>query len=302
MTEITIGSTKGFFKIFVGQHNFITKSIRDMLREILDEMSKDPNKLVNLETIIQNSMVKDRGLLGHFITEIAGPELVFIERSGLYFGFLFGLIQMTVWVIFPHQWVLPLGGLLVGWITNYLAVTLLFKPNKPKKIVPWEIQGVFIKRQKEVATKFANVMVDSVFTIENLTRETLHGAEKQPAMSMVEAKVNKALDKEQNNPILAHLFGKDMINDARADLMGRINTIDPANIKNEKADEIFQEKSQQIHNQINNNLNRLEPEEFNDIIRPVFKADEWKLIAAGAALGLVAGILQLTHVFADYVA
>ena len=43
--------------------------------------------------------------------EVAGPEFKFIERSGLYFGFLFGIIQMFVWIVYPAGWVLPAAGL-----------------------------------------------------------------------------------------------------------------------------------------------------------------------------------------------
>jgi len=39
------------------------------------------------------------------------------------------------------------------------------------------------------------------------------------------------------------------------------------------------------------------PEEFQDLLRPCFQEDEIKLIAAGAALGFLAGLAQLTFIF-----
>jgi len=274
----------------------ITKSIKKIVADLLEEMAESPEKMIDIDAIIHQSMVKDRGLLGHFITEIAGPELKFIEKSGLWFGFLFGLLQLAVWMLYPQQWMLPIGGFLVGYVTNFLALTLLFEPSTPRKLGPWVIQGVFIKRQTEVATKFANVIVNSIFTLENLASETLQGNKRESLMAMAEEKINTALDREQKNPILARLFGKDMINDMRADLLAGMHNLDPKKIKSESLETVFAERTQKLHQQLDGNLSKLKPDEFNNILRPVFKADEWKLILAGAVLGTGAGALQMLFI------
>ena len=41
----------------------------------------------------------------------------------------------------------------------------------------------------------------------------------------------------------------------------------------------------------------LPPEEFQDLLRPCFQEDEWKLILMGGVLGLLAGLAQLVFVF-----
>ncbi len=38
---------------------------------------------------------------------------------------------------------------------------------------------------------------------------------------------------------------------------------------------------------------------YEGVLRPAFQQDEWKLIAAGAVLGTVAGVLQLVYIFGD---
>jgi hypothetical protein len=38
----------------------------------------------------------------------------------------------------------------------------------------------------------------------------------------------------------------------------------------------------------------MEPEGYENVLRPAFKQDEWKLIIAGAVLGAAVGILQVT--------
>jgi hypothetical protein len=43
----------------------------------------------------------------------------------------------------------------------------------------------------------------------------------------------------------------------------------------------------------------LDPESFEGVLRPAFQQDEWKLIVAGAVLGLGAGVLQVLYMFQD---
>ena len=46
-------------------------------------------------------------------------------------------------------------------------------------------------------------------------------------------------------------------------------------------------------------MSELNAEEFEGVLRPAFQEDEWKLILAGAVLGLGAGILQVVYIFGD---
>lgn len=46
--------------------------------------------------------------------EVGRKEIMFIERSGLVFGFLFGLLQTLLWYFYQGLWVLPVGGFMVS--------------------------------------------------------------------------------------------------------------------------------------------------------------------------------------------
>ncbi|MFB6344805.1 MAG: DUF445 domain-containing protein, partial [bacterium] len=59
----------------------------------------------------------------------------------------------------------------------------------------------------------------------------------------------------------------------------------------------YLEDSLDIGNTLSSKLKSLGPEEFEGILRPAFQEDEWLLIAVGAALGFIAGILQFIFLF-----
>jgi hypothetical protein len=48
-----------------------------------------------------------------------------------------------------------------------------------------------------------------------------------------------------------------------------------------------------LESELNKNLFKLTPSEFEQVLRPIFQEDESILIAVGATLGAVAGCLQL---------
>jgi hypothetical protein len=46
-------------------------------------------------------------------------------------------------------------------------------------------------------------------------------------------------------------------------------------------------------------MEAMPPAQFQDLLRPCFQEDEWKLILLGAVLGFGAGLAQLVLVFGD---
>lgn len=72
-------------------------------------------------------------------------------NSGFGFGFLLGLFQMGAWAAVPAMWTLPVAGALVGYVTNWIAIKLLFEPAEPVNVGDlFVLQGLFESRQVEV--------------------------------------------------------------------------------------------------------------------------------------------------------
>jgi uncharacterized membrane protein YheB (UPF0754 family) len=92
-----------------------------VIRESLEDIKIDIEDLVDLKRMAIDALLADRAFLNTIFLECGKDEFVFIERSGIYFGFLFGLIQMALWVVYPADWTLPVAGFFLGYITNVLA-------------------------------------------------------------------------------------------------------------------------------------------------------------------------------------
>jgi uncharacterized membrane protein YheB (UPF0754 family) len=278
-------------------NTLVRRNVRAVTVAMMDRMANEAHDLIDIEAIVRDAMVDDRALLGRVLVEIAGPEFKFIERSGLWFGFLFGVVQMGVWIVYPAGWVLPAAGFVVGYVTNWLALNLIFEPKEPKQIGPFRLQGVFIKRQREVATSFADVISDRVLTPENMVQHISDGPNKQRVLDLIEDQVEDSMKTYERDAMVAMLVSKEKLAEAKADLLDRVRKADMSDSRQLKR---FANQSRHIHHQLERNLVALDSTQFSGILRPVFQKDEWKLILAGGVIGTGIGALQVVLLFGGF--
>ncbi len=55
-------------------------------------------------------------------------------------------------------WWLPATGAFIGWVTNKIALTLLFRPRDPVRLGPWRLQGVIPARRERLARGIARAV------------------------------------------------------------------------------------------------------------------------------------------------
>ncbi|NTW04644.1 MAG: DUF445 family protein, partial [Peptococcaceae bacterium] len=63
---------------------------------------------------------------------------------------------------------LPIIGATIGWITNVLAVKLLFRPHRSVMVFGYKLQGLIPKRQRELSSSIGQVVEDELISIEDL--------------------------------------------------------------------------------------------------------------------------------------
>ncbi|HNF49642.1 MAG TPA: DUF445 family protein, partial [Chitinophagales bacterium] len=60
---------------------------------------------------------------------------------------------------FSWKWItVPLIGAFIGWITNWLAIKMLFRPRQPVKILWFTFQGIFPKNKPRIANKLGEIV------------------------------------------------------------------------------------------------------------------------------------------------
>ena len=83
-------------------------------RNMMAELRNNLDQVFDLKHLIVSNLVRDKRLLNRMFQEAGADAFKFLIRSGLYFGFLIGLLQVTVFAITHAHIVLPLFGLADG--------------------------------------------------------------------------------------------------------------------------------------------------------------------------------------------
>lgn len=269
-----------------------------IIRDLMTEVRTNVRYMFDLKGMITRVLVRQKTLLNHIFLETGRAEFVFIGRSGAYFGFVFGLIQMLIWMFFQAWWLLPLFGLLVGWATNWLALKMIFNPKKPLRFAGLRIQGLFFKRQQEVAADYGNLVASEILTPQNILEEILTGPYAEKLFALVQTEVQRAIDSSASvaRPFVTWTLGSDDYEQIKAEAVREVVARMPETLSHMTG---YAHDAMGIKQTLVSRLQNLTPRQFEGMLRPAFEEDEWILIAVGAALGFAVGWFQLIALFSN---
>ena len=108
---------------------------------------------------------------------------------------------------------LPLIAALIGWATNYLAIKMLFHPREPKKILWLSFQGVFPKRQNQIAEKLGTLVANELFSMKDIGQRIEELSTQPEAMEEVGKRIEKTIRGKLISafPMLSMFLSDDMI-------------------------------------------------------------------------------------------
>lgn len=267
-----------------------------IIEAVMAEVEERIETLLDLKGMIQEHLSTNKELLIRIFLEVGAKEFKFIVNSGFYFGALFGVIQMVVWYFYPEWWILPFFGLLVGYATNVIALKIIFQPLNPVKIGPFTLQGLFLKRQHEVSDTYSAIVTDEILTIRNMIAEMLNGPKKEQTRAIISKHFRRIVDETagMRKPFVQSTLGPTSF----ANLKEKASETALKMADSAFDDPAFnKDRSLAIQAIMKTRMRQLSPEGFQNMLRPAFQEDEWKLILAGGILGLIAGVCQLVFIF-----
>ncbi|MDX1621989.1 MAG: hypothetical protein R3320_13410 [Nitriliruptorales bacterium] len=274
----------------------VRRRLPSTIDALVDDMVDHIEHLLDLRLMVVRKMAEDRTLLNRTFWEVGREEFRFIIRSGAYFGGLLGLIQMLIWMAFPAWWILPLAGLGVGYATNWLALNIIFRPVVPRKVGPFVLHGLFLRRQEEVSEEYAHLITREVLTLRNFSDEMLNGPRGDRTRALIRRHAAPIVDEALGivRPAVELAVGSRDMAAIREDL-----SVQAIELSAEAFDDpVFNaERSVVVEREMAARMKEMSPSEFRGLLRPAFEEEEWKLIAVGSVLGGLAGLAQSVFVF-----
>jgi uncharacterized membrane protein YheB (UPF0754 family) len=264
-----------------------------MIRQIVADLRANIDDVLDVQQVAIGALERDKQLLVRLVRDISRPEMAFIARCGIYFGFALGVVQTVVWAVTKEPLVLPIFGGLIGWFTDWLAIKLVFFPRERTKILGlFPFQGVFQRRRKEVARQYGDIVAREVMTVQNIINGIFTGPRSDRVMAMIQRTVTKVVDEQAS---LAKPFVAVAVGTRRFQQMKHAAADKAMTYLDETARLAAPYASEQINlgQVIAAKMDKLTRVEYEGLLRPAFRQDEWKLIAVGAVIGALVGELQV---------
>jgi len=268
------------------------------ISKMFTEAHADVTQAFDLRELLVDMLSRNKQLVNDIFEKCAEKEFDFIRVSGFYLGFIFGLIQMLIWVYAPYWWILPLAGFIVGYLTNWVALTVIFKPVQPRYICGFRIQGLFLKRQVEVAETYARLLAGNVLNADNLLLGMISGSCSDQFFTVLDNSIQQAIEKKAPKRAVNWVIGRQEF----ISLKARVSQLVREEIeKNNALRPItpYIDEALNVRATLEDSMRRLSCEEFEDMIHPVFAEGELKLVLIGGFLGVVVGMIQAFFQFHD---
>ncbi len=187
---------------------------------------------------------------------------------------------------------LPFISGLIGWFTNWIAVKMMFHPQKKIRIVFFDVQGVFPKRQKEVAQQIGQMVARELLSIEDIKSKLNTPEQIEGIKNSIDEKIDDYLTNKfpANYPITSFFFGKRSRQSIREDLVKEVERFAPEIIER-YADNLGEELD--IEEMISEKIAVMDPAQLEGLINGILKKEFVFIEVIGGVLGFVIGLFQL---------
>jgi uncharacterized membrane protein YheB (UPF0754 family) len=272
----------------------VIERVQDQLPEIVHELTEQIGEHIDQLVDVKLMVIKrfDPELANRVFLDMGKRELRFIQNFGFAFGFVLGIPVALLTHFITFWWLLPLLGVMVGYVTNWVALWMIYEPAQPQRWLGVRMQGLFIRRQPEVAGVYARIVSEEILTVAEFGKELLNGPQSDRTRVLIENAMRPAIDRAVGPARLALRVAVGSreyaaLRDAFASepidtMMGPLTDPDFSAAQSETMATLIEER-----------MREMAPDQFGEMLRTATKEDEWLLLLHGAVLGLAGGLVHL---------
>jgi len=193
-------------------------------------------------------------------------------------------------------WLQPFVAAFTGWFTTWIAIFMLFHPRKPKRFLGLTIQGIFPKRQRQVAEKLGSMVAKELIHFDEIAIQL-----KNPEMlKNLNPTIEKHLDNflqvklKEKLPIISMFVGDGTMQKVKDGMMEEIALLLPE-IIHQYTDSLSEKID--IEKMVTEKVSNFSSDKLEEILQSVMKKEFKFIEIIGAVLGFVIGLIQMALSF-----
>ncbi len=197
------------------------------------------------------------------------------------------LIDLLSW----KTYAVPLIGAFIGWITNYIAIKMLFHPRRPIKIMFITFQGIFPKNKPRIANKLGTVVQRDLINFSDIKDRLKDPDALSNFKEEIAIRIDDAIrDRIDKNALLKNIVPDQFIQNIHKAIVKEIEINLPGVIES-SITKI--EQKLDIQELVRNKVSNFSAEKLENMLMDI-TAREFKFIEIiGGILGFIIGIFQL---------
>lgn len=184
---------------------------------------------------------------------------------------------------------------LIGWFTNWVAVKMLFKPEKPVSFGLFTVQGIFPKRQNKLAERIGSMVANELLTSHDIKNRLMNEENIVSLKLYVEEKIDEYLHHKfpEKYPLTSVFFGRGRRDQIKVDLLEEIDRLAP-----DVVEKIFVEMEEKfdVEEIITEKVAQLSPSKLEQLIQGILKKEFRFIEWIGGILGFLVGLIQVLFI------
>jgi len=180
----------------------------------------------------------------------------------------------------------------IGWITNWIAIKMLFHPRKPIKILGLTLQGIFPKNQSQFAQKLGKLVSGEFLSFNDIEQKISEPGNIQKMMPVIDQHVDRFIRERLSEqlPMISMFLGDKTLARLKATFLQEIERMLPE-VMRSYAGELRTELD--LEGIITEKVSHFSSDRLEELLYQImakeFRFVEW----VGAVIGLLIGIVQV---------
>ena len=186
---------------------------------------------------------------------------------------------------------LPTVGALIGWLTNWIAIKMLFRPRKPAGLGPLKLQGLIPKRRHDLARKIGEVVERELINHEDITRRINTPEFHENIRARVEKHVELFVkERLYSIPLLGKMVPMEAVaNRVRDFVVDEVQKLVPAMVEGFTKD---LESKLEFRKIVTEKVEAFELDKFESIVFSIARKELQYIEILGGVLGFLIGLAQ----------
>lgn len=198
---------------------------------------------------------------------------------------------MNYWLI-----IIPFISAFIGWVTNWVAIKMLFHPRQPKKILGITFHGIFPKRQQQFAEKLGKIISNEFLSFADIEQKISNPDNLKKIMPMIEQHVDEFLRNRMSDemPVISMFIGDKTISKLKSAFMKEIELLFPQVMK-QYAGNLKTELD--LEHIVIQKVSAFSSDKLEEILYQIMSKEFRFVEIIGGVIGFIIGLVQVAITF-----